>query len=501
MMRTRLTRMLRSGGDSGVAMVLIIGVAAMITVLTVTVATVSLNNLQNTTRDKQAGSAFATSEAGVASVVERIRSGNITLSSLTCMEPLDPATPLPASCTGSAMSWTSSVNPMQVRVDGGAGACPVSETCYKVWIGTLSPYSPPTTREGTYRVHSRGLFGNGPAARTVVVDLVVKPDEFPIGVFGEAVSGNGGTAVYNESLFTRGCVSPRHDGSGNGTRFTGMDVYWDQPASAHSTAMVSTANNCAASGDIHASTNCPAAGALRWDQSAQGGPVSSGACYRNHQRSDGSWYPDASPTEGCVARPDGLCDSTSFTVTDLQRYGYRPRGLSDTQYSNLKQRAQTTSTYNQPVSTWHSLLTSAYNAGYIQPVVYVDCSTSSLCAGGTLNFARTDFPDVFKQAPDASGLVRCASGAQPVVTIVVEHGNVVYQGGNTGWLDAAIFVPDGQWRGNGGYNILGTLFANDLSLGGNETFQLDKCFVRDLPSSLLEVKATNFREDDARDVG
>ena len=492
----------RPAGDTGVAMILVMGVAAIITVLSVTVATISLNNLGNTRRDKQAGSAFATSEAGVAAAIEGIRGGVIGLASLKCTEPEDLTAELTdPDCFGTTMSWTSSKTPMEVPIDGTTGPCLVSETCYKVWIGTIEPFNPAAgVKTGQYRIHSRGLFGNGPASSTVVADIDVKPAEFPIGVFGNQVTGNGGTAIFNESLFTRQCVSPRNNGSGNGTRFQGMDAFWDQPASAHSTTMVSTANNCGASGNIHGSTNCPSPSALKNDQSVGGGPVSSGQCYRTHQRLDGSYYPDAAPTEGCTPRADGLCDSTSFTEADLKRYGYRPRGLSDDQYEAMAARAKATGTHNVASATLNTKLSAALAAGIKQPVVYVDCDEApALCPSDTYDLKLSHIPAAFQQAPDPLGsLTRCAAGVQPVVTFVLVKGNVVFSGGNSTWFDAALFVPDGQWRGNGGYNVLGTIFTNDLSLGGNEKFQLDSCFIRDLPVSLMQIEVKEFSQDDAR---
>jgi hypothetical protein len=87
-----------------------------------------------------------------------------------------------------------------------------------------------------------------------------------------------------------------------------------------------------------------------------------------------------------------------------------------------------------------------------------------------------------------------------VVTIVVEHGNVTFQGGNSSWLDAAMFIPDGSFNGNGGYNVLGTLFSNNLDLGGNQTWALDNCWLTSFPGSVLTLTQTNFRENDAADV-
>ena len=79
-------------------MMLVIGIGA-VTAFAITATTLSMNNLKNTVRDKQANSALATSEAGVAEAIEYLRSA-AKLGQLTCMEPVpatDPGTPIPAS--------------------------------------------------------------------------------------------------------------------------------------------------------------------------------------------------------------------------------------------------------------------------------------------------------------------------------------------------------------------------------------------------------------------
>jgi hypothetical protein len=88
----------------------------------------------------------------------------------------------------------------------------------------------------------------------------------------------------------------------------------------------------------------------------------------------------------------------------------------------------------------------------------------------------------------------------PIVTVVVEHGDLTFQGGNNTWFDGAFFVPDGSFNGNGGYQILGTLFSNNLDLGGTQAFALDSCWLTAFPGAVLSVKQTKFREDDAADV-
>ncbi len=439
----------------------------MLGAIAATVASIGVSNLKNSDRDRQAGAALGASDAGVAQAIEFVRNNGVN--SLNCVDATANTT-----CTANPAGWTSPTNPMLVPLASGATGCTVTANCAKVWIGNVRAYSPPLVTTGTYRIHSEGIYGGGPAARNVVVDIEVTPDRFPIGVFGEQVTGNGGTSVVSESLFTRACVSPLETGNGNGTRFTGIDPYWGIPSAPHSTTHLSTTNSCGAGGYVHkVGQPCSTYAALKYAQSGDGGPVSSGACYHSYLKANGGYYPEN--------------DSTFFGLADLQRYGYRPRGLSDAQLSALRVRAQSQGLYNVPTGSIAAKIVAANTLGISQPVVYYENVAD-------VALSYSDFPaGYFGRAPGEP----CNNS---IVTIVVEHGNLTFQGGNATWLDAAIFVPDGTFAGNGGYNILGTLFANNLSLGGNQAFALDDCFVKSLPGPILAIHAVAFREDDSKDV-
>jgi hypothetical protein len=341
----------------------------------------------------------------------------------------------------------------------------------------------------------------------------VTPDSYPVGVFGRSISGNGGTGIYTESLFSTDCISPIYTGSGNGTRFTGIDSYWGQPAAPHTTLHISSSVHCGSKGYLAAADPlstvanalaCPGNTATNNDQSGDGGLVNAtigAACYHTYQRPDGSWYPDGVCPAGATSPyGNGMCDTTAFTTADLTRYGYRPRGLSDSEYAMLKGRARTQGTYNIPVTSVSAALTAVVNSGINNPVLYWDCSTAgSICSSTSpLSLSANDFVSLFGSAPTTSG------GACPVtmriVTIIVEHADVTLSGGNSGWLDAAVFAPDGSLNANGGYQILGTAFAGNIDLGGTTAYSLDPCLVANFPGPVLTVRQTGFREDDATDV-
>jgi hypothetical protein len=494
----------KSGSDAGVAIMTLVMVTAVVTALVLTAGVVTVNNLTNARADRQSLSALSTSEAGVSAAIARLRTGN--LASLTCTEPAAGTAP-GSSCTGTGPSWVSATNPMQVMLDGTTGTCTTAKNCFKVWIGTVQQYvpncparhaSPPGACSGIYRVHSTGIVGSGPGARRLAVDVKVTPYPFPIGVFAENFSGNGDVGIHSESLFTNGCMMNRQDDShnGSGTQFQWdsannrpvLDLVYDQPAAAHAVGHISTSNNScdfgSGGGPIHlnrtgngnnaATTQVACNGSFKYDQDGDGGSLTSGdGCYGAYTRSDGTVYPTTS----------------KFDAVQLAAYGYRPRGLTDAQYAALKSQAQSEGTYNLSTSSISSVLTNLAAAGVTSPVLYWDNADVAL--------GSTDFPAAFQR--NLNNSAGCSSSS---VTIVVDNGhNLSYHGGNTApFLVASLFVPDGQITGNGGRNIIGTVFAKTLDLGGNVDFYMDQCFANNPPGGVLDAQITNWREDDATDV-
>jgi hypothetical protein len=211
-----------------------------------------------------------------------------------------------------------------------------------------------------------------------------------------------------------------------------------------------------------------------WDQSGSGGDLSGTPCNGLYKRAHGSFYPTTS----------------KFDSTDLATYGYRPRGLTDAQYKALLSQAQSQGTYNIATSAVSSTLTTLANAGITSPVLFWDNQDVAL--------KLSDFPDTFKRPLNQPATCTASS-----VTIVVSgSGNDLnYSGGNTApFLSASIFVPDGKITGQGGYNIIGTVFANEIDLGGNPDYYMDQCFASNPPGALLDVKATDWREADSKDA-
>ena len=201
---------------------------------------------------------------------------------------------------------------------------------------------------------------------------------------------------------------------------------------------------------------------------------------------------ESSPCSFTYTRPDGTVGKRTSTKFSLEimaaEYQFQPGGLSDSQYKALRARAQSLNTHNAPPAALHDRLEAAVAAGVNQPVVYYDNMSQ-------VDLSSTNIPAAFGRDP-ATGVCSPLS-----VVIVVRNGNLTYQGGNSIWRSLALFVPEGNFNGNGGYNILGTLFTRELSVTGGQKFELDDCFIKNLPGPVMTLKIISFREDDRNDVG
>ena len=502
-MITALRRRLTATADEGIALVSVLLVMAVLGALTITATAITVNNLGNSSRDRQGLAALATSDAGVAQAITYLRGANV--SSLKCLE----SNLASAACTSTTTSWTSKVAPMQVRLDGVAGSCVATSDCFKVWIGTVTPYdancpsrtaATPKPCTGVYRIHSTGIAGSGPGARRLAVDVELRPYNFPLGVYTElGFSGNGTPRIHRESIFSAGCMINRtrdSQSSGGGTAFEWdsaanrpvLDLFYNQPAAAHTVGSVSTANNgdCSSRGnnDIHASGPCNTT--FPYDQdgsqptSNTSDLVSGDGCY--------GLYTD--PANGVV-----YPKSSKFTMNILQSvYGYRPRGLTDAQYDALKAQAQSQGLYNVSTANLATAVSNAVAAGAASPVVFWDDSSIDV----TLD--DSDFPGFMR------GIDQTEDCSSKALTIVRLNGPLSYHGGSgpradsTPRLAASIFVPDGTVTGQGGRDVIGTVFAQTIDLGGSPDFFMDGCFANNPPGGTLDVKVTNFREDDGTDV-
>lgn len=476
--------------ESGMGLLTVMLFVGVVTTLSVAVSGVVINSVKTTSRDRQALGALSTAEGGVAQAVQEIR-GNPP-GFFNCHEPAALGSPS-GNCLTNPQGWTSYSHPEKVAAGG--GSCTSGVSCYEVWISTLANYNPtsspvhdPITGVLTdphtvqYRIHSTGVSGGGPAARSVLVDISATLAGFPLGVFSDSIDMNGTPAIHHESVFTLDCVSNRakisFDNIQSGT-YNGYDWASDEPQAVHTASYISTSGSCSdASSSIH-SAGAPCNSLYPFDQDLAGGVLSSSnpSCYN-------SWV---SPLTGKT-----YAQTSSYTLSDLENAGFRPQGLTPAEYDALKQQAQADGTYNPP-----SISTALSGVSSSTAVLYFDNGDVTIGPGDIPSrFFRGDNSTNGGTAPTPGDLSSCPSLSSLI--IVVRYHNLMINsfGGQSGDLVASVFVPEGSYGGHGDAPILGTIFAQTFTLRGTHDFYLDQCFVNNPPSMLLDLKQVRYHEVD-----
>jgi len=419
---------LRGAGDQGAAMMTVILVGAVLTATTVTAATISLTNLKNAGRDRVASGAMGAAEAALTEGVNYLRT--TPAGSLTCSP----------SCATNA--WGNSTSPKTLAFPDGRTAT--------VWIQVLQAFSPPSYKVGTYVVHAKGSSGTGPGTRKLDQTVTIKPLDFPIGVYANSIAMNGTPQTFQESVFSKDCISGR-----NKMTFGNQpDAYFGIMPAAHSAKWISTGNSaCAATtvSNIHRTAACNPA--YPYDQDAQGGPVSA------------------------PCTPPGA--TSKFTLADLDSYG---KPLTDSQLAGLRTVAQSQGNYWTSATGW----TPPNPAVYPHAVIFFD-------VGPNVTLGLQNELDAY------SWNGQCTTPAKTLVIVVnnssVGSGGVTLNSNNN--LAGALFVQRGQLKFNGTATWTGTIVADSFQQwNGNATSQLTSCFLQNLPGSLMQVSPTRFREVD-----
>lgn len=442
------------GDDRGAAMITVVMMLGVLTALGTTVTMVTINNTRNADADRQSGNAFGVSEAGVSAALAYINANGVA--------------GLPFGGCATPDSWCNKASPKTVSVPGTAST-------YKVWIEPIVPLVVAhKASPGSYRIHSTGTDGTNPGTRTVRVDVAITPFKFPIGVFGHTINAGGTGAVHYESMFTDGCIYKRSK-----IAFEGIDRYFGIPAAAHSsqyiTDSVGSGPSCPVTDNknIHKSAVCNPL--YPYDQDAQGGPLTSGdGCYGLHAGT----YPTTSHI-----------DAASIYTT----YDFQPPGLSASQLEALRVSAQQQGFYFtnttaipavlQPADAWKTRK---------HPVLFYDLKGGSV--GGTVDLK--DLTGYSRPSDQTANSASC-TGASAVV--IVMNGNVAMNGNTT--LAAHIFAlspsPHGQiGKLNGGFQLIGTIYANQIDLTGTGDIHLDDCALQNLPGPLFGLALSNFVEVD-----
>ncbi len=468
-----LRRHLRST-DEGAALLTTIFFVAVLSALSVTVGVMTLNNVGNAARDRQGTAALALSEGGVAQAVAYLRSGQ-SVRNLRC-----------APNCGAANPWGE--EPAVVDDDTAPSQTVTLATGeqYQVWIQPVAPLDVASFTPGVYRVHAIGTSSGNPGNRRVQVDVELSPFKYPLAVYADTVQPGGSGAIFNESLFSTGCIFKRDK-----IKFgTGLDVVYGIPPAAHTSKVITDSQGSGSS--------CPDNDKLnihdhRHTQWAGNGCNSKYPYDQDKLGKD----PVGSPCFQSAAGTDPLYPTTSKVPSEQwlrDTYDFQLEGLTADQLELLKTASIEQGFYFTNTTAIPSVLTSASSsAPYPNPILFYDLQGSAV--GGTVDL--NDFGSAYSRTSPLSATDSGCTGR--AAFIIVRNGNVRMNANTV--LTASIFAlgpnPYGQVsKLNGTGKLIGTLYGRSIDLTGTGDIALDECFVQNPPGQALEARITDFVEVD-----
>lgn len=449
--------------DRGAALLITMMVVALVVVLGTTIMNVTVNNLGAARRSQDAALALDAADAGVAQALAYLRHSGVH--ALAC------------SPTCAANPWGNSAAPATETI------LPTGQS-YAAWIEQLS--APAGPEPGRYRIHSRGLGGEG--VRAVEVDVALGSiSSLPLGVFARSVNGGGTATVTRESIFSTGCVYNR---SKIAMDAGDIDAAYGIPVAVHSSRYISESNgnnqNCAVSSKVIHKTG-PCNSSYPHDQDVQGGSLTSpsSSCAGTETGYPAYYAPRDLNGDGTID-VDGswLRDDTALRAL----FGIRTQPFTPAELDDLRATARSQGSYFTSASGW----TSPNPAVNPHAVLFFDLAATN--PGGTVDL--NDITGWGRNAALASDSAECLDRS---LLIVVDGGNAKL---NSNQRLAANLVltssaPYGEVvKANGTASFIGTIYADTINLVGTVDLSLDACFMSNLSPSLLVATAGSYREID-----
>lgn len=347
--------------------------------------------------------------------------------------------------------------------------------------------------------------GVHPAATRIVRQTIeIGTLNLPIGIYADSVVGGGSPGFNGISMISAGDVTDREKFG-----FTGTDPYYtlkdfwpglsDQtraPAALHATGHVYVKNQVNENQQEHYPTkplNCNvnrtvgndpgAPGQSQWDQSA-----------------DGNTIPGAAPEpQTCVTwigTPTGPPPTSLFTDTDRARVTPKP-SLSDQDYITLRDAAKRTGLYCRfdsnglPAGCLRNGLPWTGFLGLVNQVDITAVTEPNFIAYFEFDRVQTVAANDIKWQASVEG---CNPTPGRSVVVIVRQGNLEI-GGNQ-FINGAIIVPEGDVRVVGNSTINGTIIAKRFDNRGGAKYQLNDCWVNNMPGPFLSVVPQRWSEID-----
>ena len=465
-----MNRLQRVRNETGVAMVTVLLVGMVLTVVTSVAAFSTIKELRASADDRKSAEALAYAEAGLDRFLRYIRVENVTWHKLIVAgcEDADGLS-IPPGVIG-AGTFEATLKIYEPNPPSGnqadrtvPGACNYRATAPNDPTGQF------------FIITSKGTTSS--AKRVLQQVVKITPLGLPIAIYAQAIEAGGTPNMTGISMITEGSIRGREK-----LNFKGQDPYYFMqdvfpdgvsgrsllehvPAAAHALLGIYLKQN-GTQPEFPPAKNCTADvnGQSLWDSdgSAGSGPISS----------------------GCAGQ-SGNPNTSKFTPTIMDKM--RPHKLTEQDHQALRDAAKTTGIYCQIGTTSSCTMRGVPMAG--RPAVWQDGDIAPLFAGGVNNFvAYYDFVggDTLSNSVKWNANVWGCNATNPELNksavIVVRRGGLEFQAAQVN----GAFIMDGELKYSGNPTLNGPIISQaGFRITGNANFQLDACWVKNMPGPFL----------------
>lgn len=484
----------------GVAMVTVLFVGAALTAVASTATFVTIQEFRASSDDRRAAEALALAESGIDRFLIELRTNKWTWGQIRQAGCVTTENTSGAPLTLNGDMGTGRTFSVKFTVHNPTAANPADR--FPPAACTTTPPRPTNPRTPSFfLIESTGVH---PAAKRIVRQTVeIGVLNLPVGIYADSVVGGGTPSMNGISLISAGDVTDREKFGFSGTDpYYTLKDFWpalsDQtraPAAVHATGHVYMKNNINENQQEHYPTkplNCSAnrttganpggSGQSSWDQSADGNNIPAP-------------LPEPQSCAAWVGAPTGPPPTSLFTDADRIRVTPKP-SLSDQDYITLRDAARRTGLYCRfnvaGIATGCLRNGSSWVFGGLVSQLDVDAVAEQ-------NFvAYFEFDNVATVAANdvrwAASVLGCNPTPGRSIVLIVRQGNLLIAGND--FINGAIIVPEGDVRVTGNGTINGTIIAKRFDNRGGASYQLNDCWINNMPGPFLSVVPQRWSEID-----
>jgi hypothetical protein len=268
---------------------------------------------------------------------------------------------------------------------------------------------------------------------------------------------------------------------------TGFDSVYRVPAAVRTPDIITDGNGCSDSSSIHAEGSAPArycSARYPYDEDKMGGLLGAPCADKAHTD-----FPTqtqfTTPADPLYKYPKTSLSTDPTSIAG--QYEVRRPPFTQAQLDQLKATAISQQNYYTTASTWSPPTET-------DAVMYFDLTSTD--PGGEVNLNGLDAAPWNRPVNLDATSSSCPSRS---LLVIIEGGNAAMNS-NSRVAGSIFLISDGLYgnftRLNGGADLTGNVYANNIRQNGTSDMYMDGCFIENVSPALTTVRTYNYQERD-----